>query len=305
MRTKRHNKNKIYRRTIKIKQARCSPKRRDKFTGFSCYTFDDLRYLRNLWNAQHPRGDPKHINTDNGRRIYDLLVKYNSNACGKNITEACLLNQSFVPDKVRKQIKEFVFAPLAPTEWKQKPNEWLSSADIEDVIKQYEKAHKEFKFLGTTPIDFDAKMGTSCVSPSLCHFSLAKLHAEGKTKIGAVLNTDSHDKPGSHWICLFIDIPKRLIYFFDSTGVRAPKEIMDFVGRVSAQGLNMSPPMHFRFEQNYPKVHQRGNTECGNYTLYVIIGLLRGKLTPQYLKTHTLSDKYIEKFRKLYFNSSL
>ena len=31
----------------------------------------------------------------------------------------------------------------------------------------------------------------------------------GKTKIGIIFNTDPHDKPGQHWISMFINIKKK------------------------------------------------------------------------------------------------
>ena len=32
------------------------------------------------------------------------------------------------------------FAPTVPASWKKKPNEWLSSTEIIDVMRQYEKS---------------------------------------------------------------------------------------------------------------------------------------------------------------------
>lgn len=296
-----------HRKTMKLMNAKCSPKRRDKITGFSCYTFDDLRYLRKLWNNKHPAGDPQHINSDNVHKIHQLLTKYNSTVCGKGQKESCWLKQDFVKHNVAKQIREFAFAPEAPSQWARNPNEWLSSTEIENVMKQYEKAYKCFKFIGPTPIDFDARVGTStsCVWPALCHFSLANLIKEKKNKIGIIFNTDPHDKGGQHWISMFINIRKGLIYFFDSVGDKAPKEIVALVDRIVAQGEALNPPIHFKFDQNWPTEHQYGNTECGIYSLYFIVHMLEDKITSHYLKTHVLKDKYMEKFRKIYFNDGL
>ena len=38
-------------------------------------------------------------------------------------------------------------------------------------------------------------------------------------KIGIIFNTDPHNKSGSHWISLFIDVKKKIICFFDSVGI--------------------------------------------------------------------------------------
>ena len=71
------------------------------------------------------------------------------------------------------------------------------------------------------------------------------------------------------------------------------------------QGKQMSPPIYFHFDKNYPVEHQYGDTECGVYSLFFIVHMLEDKFTTHYLKTHNFNDKYMEKFRKIYFNSDL
>ena len=124
-------------------------------------------------------------------------------------------------------------------------------------------------------------------------------------KIGIIFNTDPHDKPGQHWISMFINIKKKKIFFFDSTGDKPVKEIMVLVDRIKEQGLNMTPKMNFEFDSNEGIEHQYGNTECGIYSLYFIVHMLEDKMTEHYLKTHILKDEYMEKFRKIYYNDSL
>ena len=74
---------------------------------------------------------------------------------------------------------------------------------------------------------------------------------------------------------------------------------------MTKQGDELSPPIKFKFDQNYPREHQYGTTECGMYSLYFIIQMLEDKLTGEYLKTHVISDEYIEKFRQIYYNQDL
>ena len=47
------------------------------------------------------------------------------------------------------------------------------------------------------------------------------------------------------------------------------------------------------------------DTECGIYSLYFIIHVLEDKHNEEYFKTHTITDKCVQKFRKIYFNESL
>ena len=198
------------------------------------------------------------------------------------------------------------FAPESPPEWKKNPNEWLSSIDIMSVMKQYEKAYKCFDFIGPTPIDFDTrKLYGECVWDELCNLSIEEQIKNGKTKFGIIFNTDPHNKPGQHWISMFINIKKKKIFFFDSTGDKPASQIIALVERIKEQGINLNPKINFKFDSNEGVEHQYGNTECGIYSLYFIVHMLEDKMTEHYLKTHILKDEYMNKFRHIYFNESL
>lgn len=283
---------------LKMEKLQCSPKEKGKINDFSCYTNEALYKLRDLWNARHP-DEP--INTNDPKEIHRKLSEYMSDVCNK---ESCWLKQQFVDDKVSIDLEES-FAPESPKEWNKNPNEWLSSVDIMKVMKQYEKTYKCFDFMGPTPIDFDTQlMYGECVWEELCKFNLEDQIKRGKTKIGIIFNTDPHNKPGKHWISLFINIKKKRIFFFDSVGDKAPKEVMNLVNRIIAQGRQMTPKINFVFDQNYPVEHQYGNSECGIYSIFFIVHMLEDKITGHYLKTHILKDEYMEKFRKIYFNKN-
>ena len=120
-----------------------------------------------------------------------------------------------------------------------------------------------------------------------------------------IFNTDPHNKPGQHWISMFINIKKKQIFFFDSTGDKPNVQIMKLVNRIIDQGLSMNPPIKFKFDSNEGIEHQYGNTECGIYSLFFNVHMLEDKTTEHYLKTHILKDEYMNKFRKIYFNDSL
>ena len=146
------------------------------------------------------------------------------------------------------------FACKYPEKWKSNPNEWLSSVDISNVMKQYEAKYKCFDFIGPTPIDFDSKDTSSssgqCVWKDLCSFNLADQIKSGKTKIGIIFNTDDHTGGGEHWISAFINIKKGEMYFYDSAGDKVPPEIKKFSDRVIEQGKKLSPPITFTFDEN-------------------------------------------------------
>jgi len=282
-----------------LEKVNCSPKQKGEMNGFTCYTDRALYKLRDLWNARH---SDKTIMTNDTKEIHKSLSEYLSNVCNK---ESCWLKQHDKFGKLDNTISSS-FAPLTPKSWKKNPNEWLTSVDITNVMKQYETAYHCFDFIGPSPIDFDKKkMYGECVWSELCNFSLSEQIKNKKTKIGIIFNTDPHNKPGQHWISMFINIPKETIFFFDSTGDPPPKEIMAFVERIRKNGLTLNPKLNFKFDSNEGVEHQYGDTECGIYSLFFIVNMLEDKVTHDYIKTHILKDKYMEKFRKVYFNDSL
>jgi hypothetical protein len=296
---KTKRKHKLTRKPIKrhLIKLNCSPKENAK--EYTCYTDDDLHKLRDMWNARHP---DRPITTNNSKEIWEKFKNYYANVCNK---ESCWINQMTKGTKMEKELMN-AFSPESPGEWKKNPNEWLSSMDILKVMNQYEKKYKCFDFMGPSPIDYDThKLYGECVWEELCHFNLQEQITKGKTKIGVIFNLDPHYKDGSHWVSLFINIKKGEIFYYDSAGDDIPKQIKKFVDSVTEQGRMLNPKINFKFDKNYPVEHQYGNTECGIYGLFFIVHMLEDKITGHYLKTHIIKDKYMEKFRKIYFNADL
>ena len=61
----------------------------------------------------------------------------------------------------------------------------------------------------------------------------------------------------------------------------------------------------FKFEENHPYEHQRGDTECGMYVLYFIIEILTGKRGYNFFTSQKITDDEMEKYRKIFFNPSI
>ena len=275
----------------------CSPENKGK--EYTCYTDEDLHNLSDMWNARHP--DKKIVSKDS-KQIWEQLKTYNSTVCNK---ESCWIRQMTKNTKMEKELLDS-FAPESPEKWKMNPNEWLSSIDIIKVMNQYEKKYKCFEFLGPSPIDYDTQLlQGECVWEELCNFDLEKQIKKEKTKVGIIFNLDTHDKGGSHWVSMFVNIKKGTIFYFDSAGEKIPAQIKKFADMVTKQGTKLSNPIQFKFDQNHPVEHQYGNTECGVYSLFFIVHMLEDKITSHYLKTHMIKDKYMEQFRKIYFNVEL
>lgn len=289
-----------------FKKMNCSPIGHTRKAGkYTCMSRDSISEVRSLWNKSHPHKTIEAVHgSKGGANEWHSLRKNMSGVCK---TEKCWLRQNFMNGRMD-TIARDSYAPSAPRSWSKNKNEWLSDEDITKVMHQYEAAYPCFKFIGPSPIDFDANdtenkdSSNKCVWNDLCKFDLDSLIKSGKTKLGIILNTDTHDKNGMHWISMFINIRKGTIFFFDSVGDTAPPEVHALVKRIVAQGAAMQPPRHFIYDENHPVEHQYGETECGIYSLFFIAHMLEDKITQNYMKTHVLRDKYMEKFRHVYFN---
>ena len=282
-RAKKNNK-----QTRAFKKANCAPSTEKK--DYTCYSEHALVKLKNLWNSRHP--DHK-IQSAAPHDIWKQLKLNMSDVCD---IESCWLKQQFIANDVDKELASYTFTPKSPKSWTKNPTEWLSSVDIENVMKQYENTYKCFQFVGPSPIDFDTRvMYGKCVWDELCNFDLQKMIKKGKNKMGIIFNTDPHYLNGSHWISLFINIKKGFIFFFDSTGDPVPKEIETLCNRIIQQAKDIN--INLRFSQNSPFEHQFENTECGMYSLYLITSLVSDKHDYSYFMKHRIPDDAMKQLR--------
>lgn len=279
-----------------FKKLKCGASRLSGKKQQTCYLDDELKELKRLWNLRHP---DVLIKDDDSYNIWLQLKNNMSSICNE---ESCWLKQKFSEksnfDKAK--LLNYAFAPKSPEKWKKNINEWLSSVDIEKVMKQWEQRVPSFIFLGPSPIDFDDTLNNGCVWPDLCGFNLKKHIQNEKNKIGIIFNLDKHYQDGSHWVSLFINVSKGFICYFDSNGSRCPGRIMELVKRIKKQGKQLN--YDFRFIQNNPQQHQKHNTECGMYSLFFTINMLSEHKEPEYFKEHSIPDKDMEKYRPVYFN---
>lgn len=278
----------------KFVSSKCDVSKTTNTKHYTCYDRQGLMTMKKLWNTRHP--DAKILeNTERG--IWNAFKTNLRDVCN---SEKCWLRQEFAKNNLSKDLAVYTFAPEAPIKWRLNPNEWLSSVDIEKVMKQYENKHDDFVFLGPSPIDFDTRiMGNTCVWTDICNLSIANMIAHNKFKLGMIFNTDPHYLSGSHWISLFVDLKKKFVFFFDSTGDKPPKEIEQLITRIIAQSTGAGLKLNLFIND---KPHQKGDTECGMYSLYMIIGLLTKAMTVEDFTTKRITDTQMEKLRKEYFN---
>jgi hypothetical protein len=282
----------------------CSPHSSDEKHSVSesktCYSNTSLDKLKSAWNARHP---DEAIQSTDPNEIWAFLRQQMSRVC-KN--EACWLRKLLITEDKGKyrDLLNYTFAPRAPKNWIKKPTTWLTSVDIENVMKQYEHAYPSFMFLGPAPIDFDAKMETGeYVWKDIHDFNLENMIKRGKRHFGFIFNTDPHTKSGAHWISMFVDVRNAFIFFFDSTSDDIPSEVKVLADRIIAAGQRLSPKLELKLIVN-KKDHQYKNTECGMYSIFMIINVLTGKMKPGDFGVKRISDEFMVAFRKTYFNSA-
>ena len=286
------------RRTIKkkknpsFKKLKCSPSKTDK-TSFSCYSSNDLIKIRDAWNLRHR---DRFIDSDDDHEIWNMIKNYSINSC-KN--ERCWLSSLFKKNELDEALLLYTFSPTRPDKWKDDPNTWLSSLDIEAVMNQYERKNKNFAFIGCSPIDFDKILHNGeCVWPELCNFDINEYYNNGVNKIGISLNLDEHTKGGSHWVSIFIDLKQKYIFYFDSNGDETPKEVKRLIDKVKNQCSNIGIEMKI-IENDIE--HQKKNTECGIYSIYFLTYLLKNNNYNNFLDKR-ISDEKMFELRNKFFN---
>lgn len=286
----------------KFNSLKCHPKhftsKNIKRIKKSCLNDKLLNYMKIIWNKRHP--DNKIISKQ-PKEIWD---KMNQNMNGSCSNELCWIENTIQDTRMKNNLKKKLFAPFAPKSWKKNKDEWLSSTDLLNVMKQYEDSYDHFKFFGPSPIDFNSvEYNNECVWPEICNIDIRKLLKQHKTKLGFIFNTDKHYQDGSHWISLFVDLDKHMIFFFDSNGTKEPKEIKTFKKELQEQCLSKCG-LNMKLDSNYPFEHQYKDGQCGMYCLYFIISLLKKSHNFEYFKKKRIPDKQVEKLRKIYYNQT-
>jgi hypothetical protein len=266
------------------KRLNCHPKKKTKKF---CISDGTLLNIKKKWN----NNNITKITKNKPNEIIETLFKLNNCKHDK-----CLLDK-FVKDNIELYKSEIEnFAPFAPSSWRQNNKHWLNSLDIKHVMNQYKEATPTFDFIGPTPIDWYYKKDTHCVCNNLCKLDLNEKTEKGIEKIGIVFNTHEHYKPGEHWVALLINIPEKIIYYYDSEGLRCPTRIKKVYHMLNKTN-------DFKFRSNYNVIHQKKDGNCGIYCIFFLIHMLKQNDYSIFTKnTMILSDKQMTQKRKQYFN---
>ena len=275
----------------------------------SCFTKDAINKIAVAYNKQNPENT---ISDQLSPKHKWMKIKETMTMCDQ---DKCWLQNLKLTGNDKNLLQTQLFVPPKPSEWKKQPNTWLTNFDIENVLRQYEVSHPNFQFIGPSPIDYDTKPNkTHCVCDKLCNFSVQNQLKMGKKKIGVVFNLDPHNKGGSHWVSMFIDLEDKFVFYFNSTGEKMQPQLKKFKDMVVSQGGSDMDFYTNTFE------HQKGNTECGMYSLYFIVTCLlrepdifkhdettkmtKEQLITYFTKAGRIPDTLVEGYREEFFRSS-
>jgi hypothetical protein len=218
-------------------------------------------------------------------------------------TEACWLNIRKLMNNLSKNDAKYFrkqFRPHMPKDIVKDYTEWTSNFDIEAVINQYHEDLQNFHFYGAVPIDF-----RKCSVSKLCNIDICNHMDNKEHKLGMVFNTDESDKPGKHWISMFVDIlGKNLngqsgIYYFDSFGEKPSEEINDLIHKIKGQGKTRN--LEFVVSNN-DKPFQNNGYSCGFYCLHFMENMIKEVPFHNYLNSGLNDKKMIEYQRHCYLH---
>lgn len=280
----------------------CSPSGKENYKkDKTCFTRDALVRLVEAWNSSYPSNKISSYKSATKTQLWSALNQKMGHICNGDGKEACWVDnlQGARPSKeVARNLR-----PVKPSAWNNDEYTWLTNYDIEAVMNQYditEDPSFKYKFVGVFPIDFEAKTQFGqCLFQEFCSLNVSKLFRQGVRYIGIITNLDKHDERGSHWTSLFICIDPSLpsfgAYYYDSTAAYPPEEISAFIHNVKKQVQSIPGADARSFAVDHNKIrHQRGNTECGVFSMnYQIRWLHMLKANPQVTFSSVVNDKSI------------
>lgn len=258
---------------------RCSPKSRASVpqSSQSCFSWQTLSRIARKYNEANPQDKIEIHRTQ--QDLYNA-IRSKMPECKD---EKCWTRARFLNAGDREELIENFKPPIPQGKYA-----WLNTDDIDRVLTGYEKVFSSFSYLGAHPLDFQTY--TRGFKP----VELIRNPQTGKKKFGIVLNLDRSNQPGSHWVAIFIDINDRVMEYYDSYGLSAPKEVREFFDRITERRNGWT------YKEN-KKAHQQKNSECGVYSINFIVQRISGSSFDKTVNT-IVRDAEMNERRQSYFD---
>lgn len=251
----------------------------------TCYDLPTLKRMATYLNKE--KGCNINLNS-NKNKLWEEIKKALKDKCD-NKDERC-----FAENTMNKNLISEFFRPKKPDG----DFTWLSNFDIEEIMKQYERKHKDFKFFGALPSDFQK------IRTQLNGQLIENLIKEGKIKYGIVFNTDPSTKSGQHWVSFFMEIKPRekkgTVEYFDSLGDKPIPSVKDYMRKLC---LYCDYKHNYNIEQkiNNKVFQKKYDGDCGVFAINFIISRLNGKSFEKIIKGK-INELEFNKCRNFYFS---
>ncbi len=269
----------------------CAPLRSDRVQAGTCFDADELEVLAYAWNSTaagqaNPIRIPTVENDEQKRKLtlHDALRSRFAARCNKS--EACWLDNIELNKSLKKlspELHSTIHKSILRPKGTPGNKDWLSTTEIDNVLLQFEPLFTDFKYIGCFPSDHFQ------LNPDEFPISILKRFARS----ALIFNLDSSKQPGSHWVAVFFENRNGhlSIEYFDPTGSAPNRNIKIFLA---------TPPLDAAayYESTYK--HQKGDTECGVYSLFFIIERVMGRAFTDFSRKR-IPDASINRFRAFLF----
>ena len=283
--------------TSMFRKKHCSPSTCNEISCLDEKLINQVAQALNKMSHKNKKLDPIDMNQSIENIYKDICL--NISSISKCSSESCWMTiQSLMKELgPHKEKFEESFRPKMPKSWIKNYNKWLTTCEIEDVLKQYMDSDENFYFYGAVPMDFK-----KCSVSNLCSIDISDHLSKKQSKIGIVFNTDPSTKEGEHWISMYIDLGNHNhncpgIYYFDSYGKKPSKEITQLIQKVKSQ-CNQCKKKILYFYNDIP--YQKKDAQCGMFAIDFIKNMIEGKSFRSYLN-EPLSDNLMSQLRNEYF----
>ena len=258
----------------------CAPHRKGDTT---CYTKEQLIKMAKILNEKE---GSKIKLTGTKEEIWNAIRTHLFDECDY---EWEWMENKSIKELNDREIKYDTFKPPMPATWLKNKFTWLTTTDILNVMRQYEKLYNEFKFFGPVPVDCPKD-----IYCELTNIDLGKMNKKGFNMIGVIFNLDKHNESGSHWVGLFANMLDNSITYYDSTGHPPPDYIKYFIEMLKRQ---MKSGVVIDWNK---KKHQYGGSECGVYSMNFIIESIKGNKLSD-LENKKISDYSVNILRNYFY----